>query len=103
MHTIYAISKETLPHPWERQRLDKTTAMYETELLATAKGLGRLSGLSTLSDEQLHRLAYEIVGEEAFDEDVRTTLQEKYAQVPLAMGSRATMRMLDGGIGQFED
>lgn len=98
MRTIYAISKESLPHPRERQQFDKAASAYEDELLATARRLGRLT---QLDPSLLERVAFEIVGQEIIEDEARMILEAKYGQTPLELG-RVGMRMLDGGIGQFE-
>lgn len=99
VRTISVPYVEKLPNPREKQRFDKEAGAYEDELLATARRLGRLTRLDPAI---LERVAYEIVGQEVIEDETRLVLQAKYGQTPLELG-HASMRMLDGGIGQVSD
>ena len=98
VRTISVPFVEKLPNPREKQRFDKAVGAYEDELLATARHLGHLT---RLDPALLERVAFEIVGQEIIEDETRLLLEAKYGQTPLELG-RASMRMLDGGIGQFE-
>jgi hypothetical protein len=93
MRTIHSVYKEKLPNPKERQRFDKAEAAYEDELLATARSLGRLTGLDPAL---LERVAFEIVGQEVVETETRENLAAKYGNTQLELG-RASMQALDGG------